>query len=251
MRIYGIPASITLAQGILESGDGLSKLAREANNHFGIKCHDWTGDRIYHDDDEKGECFRKYRHAEESYRDHSEFLRNRQRYSELFSYDPKDYKSWAHGLKKAGYATSPTYATTLIKIIEENQLHLFDLQAMESTASAEQRIVRLPNGAKFILLGKGETIEDVAALYKRNVKKLLKYNDLTYESVATENSRIFIKPKKCRGSHKIYKVREGETMHSISQQEGIKLRWLYKRNQKNVGWQPKKGDELKLKGFLN
>ena len=126
MKKYKIPASITLAQGILESGDGNSELAKKSNNHFGIKCHsDWKGERVYHDDDKKDECFRKYNTVRDSYDDHSEFLL-RPRYAALFEYVLTDYKSWAKGLKKAGYATNPNYAKLLIKIIEENELHKLD-----------------------------------------------------------------------------------------------------------------------------
>ena len=126
MKKYKIPASITLAQGILESGDGNSELAKKSNNHFGIKCHsDWEGERVYHDDDKKDECFRKYNKVRDSYDDHSEFLL-RPRYAALFEYALTDYKSWAKGLKKAGYATNPNYAKHLIKIIEENELYKLD-----------------------------------------------------------------------------------------------------------------------------
>lgn len=127
MDVYGIPASITLAQGLLESGSGNSTLALKSNNHFGIKCKSsWTGERVYHDDDAKGECFRAYATVEESYEDHAEFLNSNQRYDSLFAYDADDYKSWAHGLKKAGYATAPDYAERLIKIIEDEHLYLLD-----------------------------------------------------------------------------------------------------------------------------
>ncbi len=123
----GVPASITLAQGMLESGNGQSELARKSNNHFGIKCHNnWKGGRVYHDDDAKGECFRKYSDPSDSYRDHSDFLRYRDRYKFLFDYRVTDYKSWAHGLKKAGYATDPAYPKKLIKLIEEYDLHKYD-----------------------------------------------------------------------------------------------------------------------------
>ena len=120
MQRTGVPASITLAQGLLESGAGLSTLATKGNNHFGIKCHnDWTGKRMYHDDDRKGECFRVYKSAEDSFRDHSDFLRYYDRYKSLFDLDPKDYRAWAKGLKKAGYATDPAYAAKLVKTIED------------------------------------------------------------------------------------------------------------------------------------
>ena len=128
MRVYGIPASITLAQGILESGSGNSELARKANNHFGIKCHkDWKGKTFHMDDDAKNECFRKYKSPDESYRDHSLFLTTRDRYADLFELDITDYRGWARGLKKAGYATNPKYPQLLIKIIEENRLYEFDI----------------------------------------------------------------------------------------------------------------------------
>ena len=126
MNQYGIPASIILAQACLESGNGNSRLAVQANNHFGIKCHNWTGKKIYHDDDQKGECFRKYTNAEDSFKDHSEFLSNGKRYQSLFDLKKTDYKSWAHGLKAAGYATNPKYAQMLIDIIEDNQLYQYD-----------------------------------------------------------------------------------------------------------------------------
>ena len=127
MLVSKIPASIILAQACLESGDGNSRLAKEGNNHFGIKCHNWTGHTIYQDDDEKGECFRKYDSPEDSFRDHSIFLTTRDRYKFLFSLDDKDYKAWAYGLKKAGYATNPAYPQLLITIIEEYQLYKYDL----------------------------------------------------------------------------------------------------------------------------
>ena len=129
----GVPASITLAQGLLESRYGQSELAVRGNNHFGIKCHDWTGKKMYYDDDAKGECFRVYSSADESFRDHSDFLRYRDRYKFLFDYDVTDYKSWAYGLKKAGYATDPSYPSKLIKIIED--YHLYDYDTMTSASS--------------------------------------------------------------------------------------------------------------------
>jgi LysM repeat protein len=247
MRLHGIPASITLAQGILESGDGQSRLAREGNNHFGIKCHDWTGQKIYHDDDEKNECFRKYKHAAESFEDHSEFLTKRSRYAELFTLEKTDYKGWAHGLQKAGYATSKTYATSLIKLIEDNQLFLFDQEALAGELTADQRVMRLPNGARYVVLGKNETLEQVADLHKRSVRKLLKYNDLTYEAKLAENDKVFIRKKKRNSKAKIYKVKNGDTTHSISQKEGVRLSRIYKMNKKPVGWQPKAGDDLRMK----
>ena len=138
-RRSGVPASITLAQGMLESGNGLSELAVKGNNHFGIKCHDWKGQKIYYDDDRNGECFRKYRTPEESYRDHSDFLRYRDRYKFLFDYKVTDYKAWAYGLKKAGYATDPAYPRKLIRLIEEYDLSRFDKagKVRESSVASE------------------------------------------------------------------------------------------------------------------
>ena len=134
----GVPASITLAQGLLESRYGLSELAVEANNHFGIKCHNWAGHKMFYDDDKKGECFRKYASAEDSFRDHSDFLRFRDRYKFLFDLEVTDYKGWAHGLKKAGYATDSTYPSKLIKLIEEYRLHEYDTKPASWTADGTE-----------------------------------------------------------------------------------------------------------------
>ena len=134
----GVPASITLAQGMLESGNGRSELAQKSNNHFGIKCHNnWSGERVYHDDDAKGECFRKYSHPYQSYRDHSDFLRYRDRYKFLFDLKTTDYKGWAYGLKQAGYATDPNYATKLIKIIEDYKLYQYDTKTASFGAAGK------------------------------------------------------------------------------------------------------------------
>ena len=142
MHRSGIPASITLAQGLVESRAGLSELATEGNNHFGIKCHSgWTGEKMYHDDDARGECFRVYSSAEESFRDHSDFLRGRQRYAALFKLDVTDYRGWAEGLSKAGYATSPTYASQLIKVIEDYRLYEFDVMNPSDFADGASPVV--------------------------------------------------------------------------------------------------------------
>ncbi len=137
----GVPASITLAQGLLESRYGLSELAVKGNNHFGIKCHNWTGGKMYHDDDRRGECFRVYRSPEESFRDHSDFLRYRDRYKFLFDLDPTDYEAWAHGLKKAGYATDPAYPKKLIKLIEDYKLHVYDSKSASWAYEEEVHVV--------------------------------------------------------------------------------------------------------------
>ena len=162
---FGIPASITLAQGILESGAGKGRLAVQANNHFGIKCHDWNGKKIYHDDDEEQECFRKYDNPEYSYRDHSLFLTNRGRYSFLFDLKKDDYKQWAKGLKKAGYATDPKYPQKLIDLIQRYQLYKYD------------NIV-LKKKNKPYKVKKGDTLFSISEKFNMPVDAIIKLNDL-------------------------------------------------------------------------
>ncbi len=260
MNRTGIPASITLAQGILESGDGNSTLARKANNHFGIKCHgDWTGKRVYHDDDAKNECFRKYRNADESFVDHSEFLVYRSRYRFLFDLKPDDYKGWARGLKKAGYATSPTYARRLIEIIEENELYMYDNPKRlveEPWASdeipANERIsktIRENNRIKFVVAKKGDTYRKLAAELDKFPGELARYNEQEVTEPLTEGEIVYIQPKRNKAEHgkEFHVVSEGETMHSISQQYGIKLEKLYKKNDMEEGTNPDNGERLWLR----
>ena len=175
MHLYGIPASITLAQGILESGSGKGRLARKANNHFGIKCHSWNGDKIYHDDDEAQECFRKYKDPNTSYRDHSEFLANRKRYSGLFKLKITDYKGWAKGLRKAGYATDPKYPKKLISLIERYELHKFDKnfknKHSKKKRSSEKKF-------KSHVVKKGDTLYSISKLYNTTVDEIKKQNKL-------------------------------------------------------------------------
>ena len=177
---YGIPASITLAQGILESGAGKGRLAVEANNHFGIKCHDWNGKKIYHDDDEKQECFRKYDNPEYSYRDHSLFLKNRGRYSFLFDFDKDNYKQWAKGLKKAGYATDPKYPQKLIDLIERYELYKFD------------NIV-LKNKNKIYKVKKGDTLYSISTRFNMPVELIIKMNNLATEEINVGDTLIIKK----------------------------------------------------------
>jgi hypothetical protein len=245
MNMYRIPASITLAQGILESGDGNSMLAKSANNHFGIKCHvDWNGKRVYHDDDEKGECFRKYKDPSESFRDHSLFLTGRSRYKDLFELDVTDYKGWARGLKKAGYATNPQYADILIRIIEEYQLYLYDAYA---ATSGDALILKHPNNVKYTVVRDGESLEAISSRTKVSVRRLVNYNDFTYESIIQKGDIIYLQPKRNRGKQKYHTVRPTESMHDVSQEYGIKLRKLYYRNRMSVGAQPETGDQLHLR----
>lgn len=173
MKLYGIPASITLAQGILESGSGKGRLARQANNHFGIKCHDWTGPRIYHDDDRAQECFRKYNDPSQSYRDHSLFLAKRKRYADLFKHKITDYKAWARGLKKAGYATDPQYPKKLISLIERYKLYRYDIFDKKKKNKKER-------GRTFQThrVQKGDTLYSIAKLYNTTVEYIKSSNNL-------------------------------------------------------------------------
>lgn len=243
MHRYGIPASIKLAQGILESGNGKSRLAVKANNHFGIKCHlDWNGKKIYHDDDEKGECFRVYKNPDESYRDHSLFLVERSRYKALFDLDRTDYKGWAKGLKAAGYATNPKYADLLIKLIEDYQLYVYDAFGAE-----KEMIFKHPNKVRYTVVGEGEALEDVADRSRVSVKRIIKYNDFTWESQVEPGDVIFLQRKRSRPKAKKHIVRAGETMHDVSQEHAMRLQKLYYRNRMKVGEQPQPGDVLKLR----
>ena len=274
MKDYGIPASITLAQACLESGDGKSRLAKEGNNHFGIKCHsDWTGKKMYHDDDAKGECFRVYAHAEESFKDHSIFLKYRQRYAFLFDLDSKDYKAWANGLKKAGYATNPKYASILIKIIEDYELYRYDGEVPNSEIKTDTpkqtvetksgvididnfvvkfgREVYANNKVKFILAKRHDTYSRIADEFGMSRQKLMEYNDLNDNAPINEGDVVFVQRKKNKASRRypVHIVEAGETMHSISQLYGIKLDALYKKNHMDMGRgeQPISGQELYLR----
>ncbi len=273
MERTGIPASITLGQGILESGDGNSKLARKANNHFGIKCHDnWNGRKIRHDDDARNECFRRYKNPEESYKDHSDFLTGTSRYAFLFKLDPEDYKDWAKGLKKAGYATSPSYAKRLIDIIEANQLYQYDQDVIasagtksfgknnnekiagvdENMSGKDQRQVLINNRVKYIIAKSGDTFDKLADEFDKLSWELPKYNELAEDSPLTIGERIYLQPKrnKAAAGDKYHIVQEGETMYSISQNYGVKLEKLYEKNNLTPGTEPKTGQKLSLRRRL-
>lgn len=174
MQKSGVPASITLAQGILESGAGNGDLTRRANNHFGIKCHNWTGEKVYHDDDKKGECFRKYKHPSESFKDHSNFLSSRGRYASLFQLNKKDYKGWAKGLRKAGYATDPKYPSKLISLIERYNLDEYD--TIQASTEVEKAEMSTPNT---YTIKKGDTLYSVAKKFDLSVSDLMDLNNLT------------------------------------------------------------------------
>ena len=235
MKKYHIPASITLAQGLLESGAGQSTLARKSNNHFGIKCgSDWNGKTVRHDDDARGECFRAYKHPKQSYEDHSKFLANRPRYASLFKLDITDYKGWARGLKKAGYATNPRYAEQLIGIIELYDLHKYDrkggLKWMKENPNPHQTYIA--NGLVYIVVRAGDSWKSISKELDISQKKLRKYNDL-YKGYALQVGDILYLEKKNRKAgkeHIVHVLRAGESMYSISQKYGIRLKNLYKLN---------------------
>ncbi|QYA24304.1 LysM peptidoglycan-binding domain-containing protein [Gramella sp. MT6] len=182
MRLYKIPASITLAQGILESGAGNGELTRRANNHFGIKCHDWDGEKVYHDDDRRGECFRKYKHAKYSYRDHSLFLSGRGRYAELFELDVDDYKGWAKGLRKAGYATDRRYPDKLIDLIERYELYKFDSDITKRPSPAFT--VKPQESSETHVVKKGDTLYSISKRYNTSVEEIRRMNGLNGNTIS-------------------------------------------------------------------
>ena len=236
MKKYHIPASITLAQGLLESGAGQSTLARKSNNHFGIKCgSDWRGKTVSHDDDARGECFRAYKHPKDSYEDHSKFLAGRSRYASLFKLKITDYKGWARGLKKAGYATNPRYADQLIGIIELYELHKYDeknyLKWIKKNPNPHQTYIA--NDLLYIVVRAGDSWKSISKEFDISQKKLRKYNDL-YKGYALQVGDILYlekKNKKADKEHIVHVLRAGESMYSVSQKYGIRLKNLYKMNE--------------------
>ncbi|MHC1706146.1 MAG: glucosaminidase domain-containing protein [Bacteroidales bacterium] len=276
MKEHRIPASISLAQGILESSNGNSDLALYANNHFGIKCHkEWNGETYLKDDDAKDECFRKYRSAEESFEDHSTFLCTRSRYSFLFDLEVTDYKAWAHGLKKAGYATNPQYPEKLIKIIEENRLFEYDQQTIlpvgspaafpidsmpvrykekagkgdfgEITLSGSSRKVSKNNNVKYTLAKKNDNIDRLARDLDIMPWQIMRYNELDSRESFTEGQVVYLQPKRRKAEKEYHIVRANETMYSIAQLHGIKLKQLYKMNRMQSGEQAVAGQKLWLR----
>ncbi len=265
MEYYGIPASITMAQGILESSSGNSELSKSSNNHFGIKCKTgWSGRKVYFDDDEAGECFRAYKTVEESYRDHAIFLDSSPRYDSLFAYSTTDYKSWARGLKAAGYATAPHYANTLIKIIEDEKLYLLDQKGgenlyakrhneeikVEETPTESTAIVdpdnfavtinahkgydiERTNGLYFTRAKSGDTAESIADTFEISRHNIRRFNDLKRDEALAEGDIIFIERKKKTwegDTKRTHQAAEGETLYSIAQQYGVRLKSLRRLN---------------------
>lgn len=277
----GVPACITLAQGILESESGNSKLAQEANNHFGIKCHkEWEGKTFHQDDDARDECFRKYSTVLESFDDHSDFLKTRSRYAFLFELDVTDYKGWAHGLKKAGYATNPNYAHKLIDLIERYNLEAINNEAIAringAPSNAAATLVRQvsvkdknvsaksdrnvttvinitpptyyaeQNNVKYVVSKKGDTWVSIAKENDMMVWQVLKYNDALRDDELREGTIVYIKPKRHSAQQKFHVVMPGESMRDISQMYAIKLSSLYKKNQIEPGTVVQPGTKLKL-----
>lgn len=254
MKRMGVPASITLAQGLLETQNGNSDLLRSSNNHFGIKCKStWTAETVSHDDDAPGECFRKYKSAEDSYRDHSNFLRGNSRYDFLFKLNPADYKAWAKGLRQAGYATNPRYPEILIKYIEDNNLQQYTLQAIDEVPTfeasnykddpetkqtisfAKEEEITAPvkltiNGSKVLLVPKGTSLLAIATENHINLSKLLAINDLTRDGILDKEQYIFLEKKQKEGSKPFCIAEPNESLYDIAQRNGVILQNLYSYN---------------------
>ncbi len=249
MSINGVPASITLAQGILESASGNSKLCLECNNHFGIKCRkNWNGNFCLADDDAKDECFRGYANPIESYRDHSLFLKGSQRYATLFELDPTDYKAWSHGLREAGYATNPEYGNLLIRVIERNRLSQYDSMVVlgQDFYKAGSSPVIEYNGLPAVAVRPGNTAADIARENQLAEWKLYKYNDLEKNQLINPGEILYLKPKRTNASEQIHIMKRGETLHDVSQLYAIKLKSLRKMNQLNSNEEPVIGEEIYL-----
>ena len=242
---FNIPASITLAQGILESASGNSRLAIKGNNHFGIKCHGWEGKKMYLDDDSKNECFRVYTSTTESYMDHSEFLKEHKRYAFLFEYTTDDYKSWAKGLKKAGYATNPRYADLLIDIIEDLKLDQYDRETNDiirptpsiviqsDVVSNSHLIKKHENGVKYIVAKKGDTFYRISLEFELKLSQLYRYNDFNRKKDVLETGDIiYLQPKKRRRLFKkeVIVLEEDISLIKLSQKYATNLKSIKRLN---------------------
>lgn len=253
-KLYRIPASITLAQGILESGAGNSELARKSNNHFGIKCHDWKGASVRHDDDLRGECFRKYKNPEQSYEDHARFLTERPRYASLFKLKVTDYKGWAKGLQRCGYATDRAYANRLIKLIEDYDLYRYDVAKITKktkrkiTQVAKYTIYRT-HDLLYVYSNGRDNLNDIAVSLGFRTKDLEKNNEIPEDFPLQKGDIIYLEKKKKKADKPYYEhiVQVGESMHSISQKYGIQIKSLYKLNKMDKDYTPEEGDVLKLR----
>ena len=287
MLLYNIPASIILAQGMLESGNGTSDLAVFANNHFGIKCHsEWAGPTFIKTDDAKDECFRKYPTVLDSYTDHSLFLKSRARYSQLFELNHTDYRGWAKGLKEAGYATDPNYSQRLTDLIETHELFKYDLADQSSkkakgdltkkqsknikndaaknsepilvAAGAEKKAEQvveksLPHEilrlgiVKYIIVRPNDTFESIARETDKDLWQLYTFNDLSQFDKLIAGQKLYLQPKRRKANESFHLVKNGETMKSISQFYGIKLKHLYKKNNMREWEEPVAGQLLYMR----
>lgn len=261
---YRVPASITLAQGILESGAGTSELTRKGNNHFGIKCHGWTGRTVYHDDDASQECFRAYDNALQSYEDHCKFLRNGKRYSSLFNLSITDYKGWAHGLKAAGYATNPRYAYRLIGIIELYRLHDYDKAKSYDKFMAKRSGTDRPVGGQtqlhpihiynknyYLYARQGDTFKLIGQEIGISYKKIARYNERDKKDALQPGEIVWLKKKQKRADKEFknrpHTVKPGESMYSIAQYYGIRLKSLYKMNDISPDESIRVGQKLRVR----
>ncbi|MFC2441083.1 MAG: glucosaminidase domain-containing protein [Segatella maculosa] len=263
MLRYNIPASITLAQGIFESGAGRSELSVKGNNHFGIKCHGWTGRSVYHDDDACNECFRAYDNVLQSYEDHSKFLRYNVRYNSLFTLQRTDYRGWAQGLKACGYATNPRYADKLIELIELYKLYELDKATSYDKFMAKRggydkpvsqgmslHPIKIYNKNYYIIARAGDTFKGIGEEIDISYRKIAKYNERDKNDVLHAGEIIYLK-KKQKKADKAYKnrphiVKAGESMYSIAQRYGIRLKSLYKKNHLSPDYQARVGDTLRV-----
>ena len=263
MLRYNIPASITLAQGVFESGAGRSELSVKGNNHFGIKCHGWTGRSVYHDDDTRNECFRAYDNVLQSYEDHSKFLRYNVRYNSLFTLQRTDYRGWAQGLKACGYATNPRYADKLIELIELYKLYELDKATSYDKFMAKRggydkpvsqgmslHPIKIYNKNYYIIARAGDTFKGIGEEIDISYRKIAKYNERDKNDVLHAGEIIYLK-KKQKKADKAYKnrphiVKAGESMYSIAQRYGIRLKSLYKKNHLSPDYQARVGDTLRV-----
>ena len=261
MLKYHIPASITLAQGAFESGAGRSELTHRSNNHFGIKCHGWTGRTSYHDDDERNECFRAYDSAYDSFEDHSLFLVNGRRYQSLFELKQTDYKGWAKGLRAAGYATNPQYASKLIEIIQLYKLYEYDKakdydkfmadRAKDHVLSGVMHPINFYNKNYYVIARRGDTFRSLGEELGISYRKLAKYNERDKRDQLDEGEVIWLKKKRTKAPKdykgRLHYVRSGESMYTIAQKYGIRLKNLYKMNHLSPDYQIRVGDGLRLR----
>jgi hypothetical protein len=283
----GVPASIKLAQGIHETTAGTSALVKKSNNHFGIKCKtDWTGESVSHDDDARGECFRKYGSSQDSYRDHSNFLRGSSRYASLFSLDPLDYKEWAYGLKRAGYATNPKYPQIIVKLIEDYHLQDYSLIALGKMSSGEELLAKTtyepnnnpvipassvtgtaspvpavvleeqpgyPSGefrineTKVIYARKGTSLLSIARQYNIPLARIFEFNEMTETESLETDQLVYLQRKRKTGDNEFHRVKPGETLQDIARKEAIRLESLLEYNYLAVNNRPAAGEQLYLR----